>query len=267
MAVPSSGSLSMLGIFSEKNEDDYGAANIDGENSISLRGLSSDSHDDTGSGGNINNNSDGWLSDDNTSNPAQDGSNIQSAPFSMKEFYGYDHDHVAEVTLHSTSFQPQFAEHQFPYQPKYYFSGYRGAKGNYPGTTNFGTINSEGSFSVGGKTGVAIGQFYNYNINASTSTGTRIQLLFSATSTSNFANSGWTKLEVYANSSGSGSPLLTLNRADAQFTATGANGTHNRKARYEWPSSGHNGSLAFSTHFGTDTTASNNTTHFIKIIQ
>ena len=259
MAVPSSGSLSMLGIFSEKNEDDYDAANIDGETDLSLRGLCSNSHGDTGSGGNINLNSD-------FADTADGGANLDDAPFAMNEMYGYDHDYVAEVTLHSTSFQPQFAEHQFPYQPKYYFSGYRGAKGNYPGTTNFGTINSEGSFSVGGKTGVAIGQFYNYNINASTSTGTRIQLLFSATSTSNFANSGWTKLEVYANSSGSGSPLLTLNRADAQFTASGANGTHNRKARYEWPSSGHNGSLAFSNHFGTDTTASNNTTHFIKII-
>ena len=267
MAVPSSGSLSMKGIFSEKNEDDYTAANMDGETNLSLRGLSSDSHDDTGSGGNINNNSDGWLSDDNTSDPAQDGSNIGSAPFKMSEFYGYDHDHVEETVLHSTSFQPEKFTHQFPYQPVYHFSGVVGQYGNYPSTTARGSFNSDGNFALGGKTGVALGHFYNYNISDNSTTGTRVQIVFSATDTSNFANSGWTKLEVYANSSGSGSPLLTLNRADAQFTASGANGTHNRKAKYEWPSSGHNGSLAFSNHFGTNTTASNNTTHFIKIIQ
>ena len=266
MAVPSSGELSMFKIGNEKNVNDYndGDTEVADDGGISLRGLSDDDHTD-GVGGNAENNinSDGWLATTNTS--GQTGANIQTAPHSMSEFYGYDHDHVAEVTLHSTSFQPQKATHQFPYQPLYHFSGFRGSKGDYPPGT-FGTINSEGSFALGGKTGVAIGQIYNYNINNSSTTGTRIKITFSATSTSNFANSGWTKLEVYANSSGSGSPLLTLNRADAQFAASGANGTHNRKATYQWPSSGHNGSLAFSTHFGTDTTASNNTTHFVKII-
>jgi len=81
MAVPSSGnSLSMLGIFSEKNENDYGAANIDGESNISLRGLSSNSFSDTSTGGNIN------LNANSTNKPDQ------SAPHSMSEFYGYDHD-------------------------------------------------------------------------------------------------------------------------------------------------------------------------------
>ena len=93
MAVPSDGPLSMKGIFSEKNEDDYTAANMDGETSLSLRGLSSNSHDDTGSGGNINNNSDGWLAPTNTS--GQTGANIQNLPYSASEFYGYDHDFVA----------------------------------------------------------------------------------------------------------------------------------------------------------------------------
>ena len=260
MAVPSSGPLSMRGIFSEKNEDDYGAANMDGESNLSLRGLSSNSHSDTSTGGNINLNA-------NFADTADGGADLDDAPYSMSEFYGYDHDYVAETVLHSTSFQPEKFTHQFPYQPVYHFSGVVGQYGNYPSTTARGSFNSDGSFALGGKTGVALGHFYNYNISNNSTTGTRVQIVFSATDTSNFANSGWTKLEVYANSSGSGSPLLTLNRADAQFTASGANGTHNRKAKYEWPSSGHNGSLAFSNHFGTNTTASNNTTHFIKIIQ
>ena len=79
MAVPSSGSISMLGIFSEKNEDDYSAANLDGENTLSLRGLSSNSHNDS-TGGNINLNS-------ATANKPD-----QVAPHNMSEFRSYDHD-------------------------------------------------------------------------------------------------------------------------------------------------------------------------------
>ena len=259
MAVPSSGSLSMRGIFSEKNEDDYGAANMDGESNLSLRGLSSNSHSDTSTGGNINLNA-------NFADTADGGDDLDDAPYGMSEFYGYDHDYVAETVLHSTSFQPQKFTHQFPYQPLYHFSGVVGQYGNYPSATARGSFNSDGNFTLGGKSGVALGHFYNYNISNNSTTGTRVQILFSCTSSTNFANSGWTKLEVYANSTGTGSPILTLNRADAQFTASGASGTHNRKAKYEWPSSGHNGSRAFSTFFGTNTTASSNTTHFIKII-
>ena len=180
------------------------------------------------------------------------------AAMSFSEWYGAS----AETVLHSTSFQPQKATHQFPYQPLYHFSGFRGTKGLYPGTTYFGTINSEGSFALGGKTGVAIGLIYNYNITNNSTNGTKIRITFHATSTSNFANSGWTKLELYANSDGSGSPLLTLNRADGSFTASGNNSSYGRVAQYEWSAT-----RAFSTFFGTSTTASSNTTHFIKIIE
>ena len=54
MAVPSSGEISLLGIFSEKNEGDYSAFGQDGEDSFSLRGLSDDSEDDSLSLGQIN---------------------------------------------------------------------------------------------------------------------------------------------------------------------------------------------------------------------
>ena len=84
MAVPGSGNpLSMLKIFSEKNENDYDANNADGESNFSLRGLSSNSHNDS-SGGNIN------LNSDSSSNPPD-----QSAPHAMSEFYSYDHDFTA----------------------------------------------------------------------------------------------------------------------------------------------------------------------------
>jgi hypothetical protein len=91
MAVPSSGSITLVGIFSEKNEDDYTANNPE-ENNISLRGLSSNSYNDS-AGGNIN------LNSSSSSNPPN-----QTAPFAMSEFYGYDHDFVAAPTfINSTS--------------------------------------------------------------------------------------------------------------------------------------------------------------------
>jgi|TARA_R100000482_G_scaffold124053_1_gene75600 hypothetical protein len=79
MAVPGSGQLSLLKIFSEKNEGDYTANNADGENTFSLRGLSDDGNDDS-SGGNIN------L---NIHSPNLPDSNAGHA---MSEFYAYDHD-------------------------------------------------------------------------------------------------------------------------------------------------------------------------------
>jgi len=84
MPVPTSGNpVTMRGIFSEKNEQDYDAQNIDGESNLSLRGLSSNSHADTSTGGNIN------LVTDSGANPPD-----QAAPHSISEFYGYNHSFV-----------------------------------------------------------------------------------------------------------------------------------------------------------------------------
>jgi len=81
MAVPGSGAISLLKIFSEKNESDYTANNADGESGFSLRGLSDDGNSDS-SGGNIN------L---NVHSPNLPDSNVAHA---MSEFYSYDHDFV-----------------------------------------------------------------------------------------------------------------------------------------------------------------------------
>ena len=81
MAVPGSGQLSLLKIFSEKNETDYTANNADGETTFSLRGLSDDGNNDS-TGGNIN------L---NVHSPNLPDSNAAHA---MSEFYAYDHDFV-----------------------------------------------------------------------------------------------------------------------------------------------------------------------------
>ncbi len=90
MAVPSSGEITLVGIFSEKNESDYTAFNTDSETDISLAGLSRDNIDDS-SGGEIN------INQSSTSKPDD------QPPFQMSEFYGYDHDAV------STSFSSVYS--------------------------------------------------------------------------------------------------------------------------------------------------------------
>jgi hypothetical protein len=82
MAVPGSGELSLLKIWSEKNEDDYTANNADGESSFSLRGLSNNSHSDS-TNGNI---------DLNAQSPNKPD---QATAHAMSEFYSYDHDFQA----------------------------------------------------------------------------------------------------------------------------------------------------------------------------
>lgn len=79
MAVPGSGELSLLKIWSEKNEDDYTSNNADGESGFSLRGVSSNSHNDS-SGGNI------------TLNVHSPNLPDGNATHAMSEFYAYDHD-------------------------------------------------------------------------------------------------------------------------------------------------------------------------------
>ena len=88
MAVPSSGEITLIGIFSEKNETDYNAFNPDGETDFSLRGLSDDGEDDSLSLGGIN------L---NAANTGQD----QTAPHAMSEFYSYDHDLTTFTSVYS----------------------------------------------------------------------------------------------------------------------------------------------------------------------
>ena len=89
MAVPSSGEITLVGIFSEKNESDYDAMFAE-ENNISLAGLSRDNIDDS-DGGEIN------INQSSTSKPDD------QPPFAMSEFYGYDHDAV------STSFSSVYS--------------------------------------------------------------------------------------------------------------------------------------------------------------
>lgn len=95
MAVPSSGAISLLGIWSEKNEGDYTAMSTDGEDSFSLRGLSDDGEDDSLSMGQIN------LNPRNAAANRPD----QSAPHAMSEFYSYNHSEASIAGFMVDDFQ------------------------------------------------------------------------------------------------------------------------------------------------------------------
>ena len=83
MAVPGSGELKLVGIYSEKNEGDYTSFNADGATDISLRGLSDNSFDDSSEVGS----GDEDINLANVSSNRPDG----SEPHAMSEFYDYDH--------------------------------------------------------------------------------------------------------------------------------------------------------------------------------
>ena len=252
MAVPSSGSINMRGIFSEKNEDDYGAQNMDGETSLSLRGLCSNSHDDTGSGGNINLNA-------NFADTADGGASLDDAPYSMSEFRGYDHDFVASI--HTTTFQPVKATWVVPYQPIRHGSGFTtslNSSNNSP--TNMGSVTTQGTFNLGGKTGVNLAALYNFNDDNDSTNGEKIVLQFHHASGTNFSNTGWSTCKIYNGSSASGTLVVTLTRSSASSYTSVIQNSANVRATYLF-----NGSRSFSAHFGTDTTASNNDQHFLVI--
>jgi hypothetical protein len=252
MAVPSSGSINMRGIFSEKNEDDYGAQNMDGETGLSLRGLCSNSHDDTGSGGNINLNA-------NFADTADGGASLDDAPYSMSEFRGYDHDFVASI--HTTTFQPVKATWVVPYQPIRHGSGFTtslNSSNNSP--TNMGSVTTQGTFNLGGKTGVNLAALYNFNDDNDSTNGEKIVLQFHHASGTNFSDTGWSTCKIYNGSSASGTLVVTLTRSSASSYTSVIQNSANVRATYLF-----NGSRSFSAHFGTDTTASNNDQHFLVI--
>lgn len=63
--------------------------------------------------------------------------------------------------------------------------------------------------------------------------------------TASYTNSGFTTINVWTNSTKSGSPIFTRSRASGSFTSSNAN-TTNATAAWTW-----SGSYAFATYFGT----------------
>ncbi len=259
----------MRGIFSEKNENDYSAQNMDGENSVSLKGLCDNSTNDS-SGGNINLNT-GFAS------TASGGANLDDAPYAMSEFRGYDHD--ASTLIHSTTFQPDKDTVSLPYQSVYHFSGFGSSNHpvsnwtggdssmndiTFPDSATFGGISSasSGAQTIAGNK-IYIAYLYNWNNDGDSTNGETIQIgfgkkqegseVFSASATD------WTSIKIYDGSNNSATLRVTLNRADADSATVSTSGGYTGIV-YKW-----NASRGFSDYFGTNTTASSNDEHFIEI--
>lgn len=86
--VPSTGPINVKGIFSELNEDDYTAQNIDGETNVSFTKLTNGTYDTI--------NTDGW-SDSTNNTSGETGSGIASQPHELSEWRGYDHTFSASI--------------------------------------------------------------------------------------------------------------------------------------------------------------------------
>jgi len=239
MALPGSpNQLTLNQILQEKQ------GNTTARTDISLKGLSVDGTADS-SGGDIT------------------GSPNQTAPFGMGEFHGY-----SQVTaIHTTTFQPEFRHWFVPYQPIRGGSGFTtslNSSNNSP--TNMGSVTSQGTFALGGKTGVNLASLYNYDSNNGSAqnpdpNGEKIVLQFHHASGSNFTDSGWTTCKIYSGSSNSGTLVVTLTRSSASSFNSVIQNTSNVRATYTF-----DGTRAFSNHFGTNTTASNNSQHFLEIL-
>ena len=96
MAVPSSGTLSLIGLMREKQNDDYtDTTAVAGQNGGSPGSISLESCATSGN----NHSPQVVMEATNTSSPSYPNS---STPHAMSEFYSYDHDFVASTTSYRT---------------------------------------------------------------------------------------------------------------------------------------------------------------------
>ena len=192
-------------------------------------------------------------------------SKASEAAMSFSEWYGAS---SGSSTTHETSFKPVFTVETIS------FIGVTtqksGAGHTAAATFTDATFPNSGTFSDGTSTysanGITITEFVAFELfsQGSSSQGPQYINLHMENSSSSGgpANGGWTKIEAYANTSGTGTPLLSFNRTDATFQAVNSGSFQYSSWSWEAPSG-----ASFSNLFGTDTSAPSSPTHLIKIIQ
>lgn len=235
MVVPSSGILSLAKIANEKNQDDYDSddSEVLASGSISLRGLSNNSFTDFGTGGNATNIT---INTNSGSNPPN-----QTEPYSMSEFYGYDHD-----------FDPSFHETTLT----------RGSRGGYGFAQSGywdGVIGSMGddTLTYNGRA-VTIYRLYTHASSTGASSGNLILDIQDDLDTTSPPNSGWTTMKIYnSQSNDSGSPDHTFNRSSASYTAYGNVGSAG--AQWTWSVSSSGTPTVFNKYWG----SSDNTVNYV----
>ena len=173
---------------------------------------------------------------------------------SINSFFGLS------ASIHDTTFKPQyFALTLFP-GVNAYFSGVNPDDGGSGSFTDNAFPNS-GTFSDGTTThsanAVILDMMAAYSVGNS-ATGSNIFLKM-RTSSGPIANGVWTTMEIYANTTGSGTPLLSLNRTDASFTSN--DGGSPASALWSW-----SGTYAFSTFFGTNPSPPGSATHLFRLV-
>ena len=220
MPVPSTGAITLRGIFSEKNENDYAAQNEDGESNISLRGLSENSINDS-TGGDITINTDGWLATTNTS--GQTGSGIAGAPYSMLEFRGYDHDFVNVNTTASV-------------KSGYIHNIIQGPRGGNRYTFSKGYNSDDNGTGQLGYSTPPTGAINNATIGVTANIGA-CNMVFAATSS--FLGAGRYELEIAGTNSNSGFTTVTFTHTSlsnsVSLNRTAANYSYaNGRRKWEW---------------------------------
>jgi len=188
---------------------------------------------------------------------------------SINSFFGLSAD------IFNTTFKPKFVS-ETQYFPSTITVGYSGfgiatagtAKPDGVATDN--TFPNSGTFSDGTTThstnGVTVQAFASFGLasgGSPPSTATAIALKMKTTGGGssgggNVANGGWTSIQAYANTTGTGTALLTLNRADATYDSSDNIGN----STWSWTGT----TYAFSSYFGTNTSLPGSATHFFRIL-
>ena len=183
---------------------------------------------------------------------------------SISSFFGLSAD------IHSTTFKPKYAS-QFIGFATFYYSGF-GTVGDSTGTNPGGTATDDtfpnsGTFSDGTTThstnGVIIAGVFGFASGSATHAQSIILKMRQASGGA-IANGGWTSIEVYANTTGSGTPLLSLNRTDATYTSS--DGLSPANSVWNWAASNPSSTYPFSNFFGTNTSLPGSATHLFKLI-
>ena len=185
---------------------------------------------------------------------------------SISSFFGLS----ASADIHSTTFKPKYASQFIGFATAYYsgFGTVADGNGTNPGgTATDDTFPNSGTFSDGTTThstnGVIIAGVFGFSINSATHAHD-IVLKMRQASGGAIANGGWTSIEVYANTTGSGTPLLSLNRTDATYTSS--DGLSPANSIWNWDAADVTSTYPFSNFFGTNTSLPGSATHLFKLI-
>ena len=189
---------------------------------------------------------------------------------SINSFFGLSAD------IFNTTFKPKFSTNtsNFPFTSTVGYSGFGEATSQSStlpgGVATDNTFPNSGTFSDGTTThstnGVTIKAFTSFGMASgysTPSTATAIVLKMKTTGGGssgggNVANGGWTSIQAYANTTGTGTALLTLNRTDATYAASDNAGN----STWSWTGT----TYAFSSYFGTNTSLPGSATHFFRIL-